>query len=868
MEKQALNATRSLVWRCIFSVMLLALLVLANFLASRQQLQQMATLENSITQFEQMNRSVHEATLLVRQLMNTGLTTNDRQRMAKALQHHGDTLTNLKSTVGHSWPEVFRQPGQDLPAMTLAFADSCRQLAVYAFAKAPSSDHVAVRTVNHLMYEQHLPSLMQDCHAELKTRSNAHASRLMLLNRWHLFSILAVLVFVSIFVLAPMIRRIQIVMTNLASLNETLESRVQERTNDLEARASELMASNETLRELREAMESAVEGIARVDRSAIITGANSAFANLLNQSVKNIRQAPMLELFPDAESAKLAAGLELAKSRGTSEVELKAKSDDKTGTMYLQLVLVKASSGEHEFDGFHCFAKNISARKVAEVALRESEGRFRQLTDHLQQVLWLYEPASDRIIHVNPAFQSVFGVSRSDVFKSNDAWMSAIHEEDRAIFAEARKNLATEGLYDLEYRIVRPDGSIRWIRDRAFPIMIEGNTVSRIAGIADDITESKLLHERLRVSRQSFENLIMNCDVAMLVTDSEGLVQFVNPAALSLLRRKREEILGKVFSLATADKERTEIPLLEENRQVGIAEVSLIRTEWDGQVALFLIMRDITERKRAEEELHSYAAELMRSNKELEDFAFVASHDLQEPLRKIKSFGDRLIKKYFNTLGEDGRTYLERMQNAAQRMDRLIHDLLTYSRVTTKAQPFEMVDLGEIVHEVLGDLEVRIEQTRGKVEVGQLPTIQADPMQMRQLFQNLIGNALKFSKDDEPPHVRVFKAPVLTDIINPHATQFESEMVRVVVSDNGIGFDQKYQDRIFEVFQRLHGRDKYEGTGTGLAVCRKIVHRHHGILTAESTPGEGATFIITLPFSQEESVGDQLVSRTNHADPR
>ena len=801
MEKQALNATRSLVWRCIFSVMLLALLVLANFLASRQQLQQMATLENSITQFEQMNRSVHEATLLVRQLMNTGLTTNDRQRMAKALQHHGDTLTNLKSTVGHSWPEVFRQPGQDLPAMTLAFADSCRQLAVYAFAKAPSSDHVAVRTVNHLMYEQHLPSLMQDCHAELKTRSNAHASRLMLLNRWHLFSILAVLVFVSIFVLAPMIRRIQIVMTNLASLNETLESRVQERTNDLEARASELMASNETLRELREAMESAVEGIARVDRSAIITGANSAFANLLNQSVKNIRQAPMLELFPDAESAKLAAGLELAKSRGTSEVELKAKSDDKTGTMYLQLVLVKASSGEHEFDGFHCFAKNISARKVAEVALRESEGRFRQLTDHLQQVLWLYEPASDRIIHVNPAFQSVFGVSRSDVFKSNDAWMSAIHEEDRAIFAEARKNLATEGLYDLEYRIVRPDGSIRWIRDRAFPIMIEGNTVSRIAGIADDITESKLLHERLRVSRQSFENLIMNCDVAMLVTDSEGLVQFVNPAALSLLRRKREEILGKVFSLATADKERTEIPLLEENRQVGIAEVSLIRTEWDGQVALFLIMRDITERKRAEEELHSYAAELMRSNKELEDFAFVASHDLQEPLRKIKSFGDRLIKKYFNTLGEDGRTYLERMQNAAQRMDRLIHDLLTYSRVTTKAQPFEMVDLGEIVHEVLGDLEVRIEQTRGKVEVGQLPTIQADPMQMRQLFQNLIGNALKFSKDDEPPHVRVFKAPVLTDIINPHATQFESEMVRVVVSDNGIGFDQKYQDRIFEVFQ-------------------------------------------------------------------
>jgi light-regulated signal transduction histidine kinase (bacteriophytochrome) len=180
---------------------------------------------------------------------------------------------------------------------------------------------------------------------------------------------------------------------------------------------------------------------------------------------------------------------------------------------------------------------------------------------------------------------------------------------------------------------------------------------------------------------------------------------------------------------------------------------------------------------------------------------------------------------------------MERVQNAAQRMQTLINDLLTFSRVTTKAQPFAPVDLAELVQEVVADLEARIERTGGRVEIGSLPIIDADPLQIRQLFQNLIGNGLKFHKEEEAPIVKVY-------------TKSLNGTCQILVQDNGIGFDEKYLDRIFAIFQRLHGRLEYEGTGIGLAVCRRIAERHGGSITAKSTPGQGATFIVALPTNQ------------------
>lgn len=236
---------------------------------------------------------------------------------------------------------------------------------------------------------------------------------------------------------------------------------------------------------------------------------------------------------------------------------------------------------------------------------------------------------------------------------------------------------------------------------------------------------------------------------------------------------------------------------------------------------------EIEERLRVEKALEM-------TNLELQQFAYIASHDLQEPLRKIQAFGDRLRSTSADVLGEKSLDYLTRMQNAAARMRQLIEDLLNYSRVTTRGNPFAPVNLEALIGEVVIDLEQRIAETGGRVEIGPLPEVNADKSQMGQLFLNLISNALKFHRDSEKPVVRI-------------EGRRTDGMAKISVQDNGIGFDEKYLDRIFIPFQRLHSRDEFEGTGIGLAVCKKIVERHGGTISASSVAGEGATFILCLP---------------------
>jgi light-regulated signal transduction histidine kinase (bacteriophytochrome) len=259
------------------------------------------------------------------------------------------------------------------------------------------------------------------------------------------------------------------------------------------------------------------------------------------------------------------------------------------------------------------------------------------------------------------------------------------------------------------------------------------------------------------------------------------------------------------------------------------------------------LVDEIEERKRAEQQVREVATELARSNDELEKFAYVASHDLQEPLRKIQAFGDRLRNACRDKLSDTGQEYLDRMLISADRMRRLIDDLLTFSRVTTQARPFVRLNLEKLVGEVVSDLSERIEPAGGTVRVGELPEIEADPTQMRQLFQNLIANAVKFHRPGAPPVVEV-----RGELVGPPADAGggAGPACRVTVRDNGIGFDEKYLDRIFQVFQRLHGRDEYEGTGVGLALCRKIAERHGGSITARSRVGEGSAFVVTLPLRQ------------------
>jgi PAS domain S-box-containing protein len=349
---------------------------------------------------------------------------------------------------------------------------------------------------------------------------------------------------------------------------------------------------------------------------------------------------------------------------------------------------------------------------------------------------------------------------------------------------------------------------------------------------------------------------------ALFVIDSEARIRVINDAVHKLFGYTEPEILGKTIdTLEHIDHEASisrtlsdmlrRAPIRDEERifrtkngeriDVSISVSSLQERDVEGGAVL--IARDIRERMRARDELHAFTVKLQQSNRELEDFAYVASHDLQEPLRKIQAFGDRLKVRYEETLTGEGADYLKRMQSAAARMQALINDLLTFSRVTTKAQPFVPVDLNVVVHEVVHDLEVRIHQAGGEVTVGELPTLDADPSQMHQLIQNLISNGLKFHKLDTPPRVTV-------------SGKKSHDTAEIVVTDEGIGFDERYAERIFTMFERLHGRGAYEGTGIGLAICRKIAQRHGGDISARSTPGEGATFIVTLPVVHRSGFAD------------
>jgi PAS domain S-box-containing protein len=367
--------------------------------------------------------------------------------------------------------------------------------------------------------------------------------------------------------------------------------------------------------------------------------------------------------------------------------------------------------------------------------------------------------------------------------------------------------------------------------------------------------------DELRETRQQFLSLFYDAPVACHEIDRDGTVVRVNTAEGALLGFTPAEMIGRPIWEFMALEERESSSESVRRKLSGdqvLTQVERKYTRRDGTTVFLEIhpklilnasgeimgirsfMIDISKRKQVQHALERQAAELARSNGELEQFAYVASHDLQEPLRKILAFGDRLKTKCGDQLSEDGRDYLMRMQNAAARMQTLIHDLLDLSRIATQPHPFGPVDLQDTVKHVVSDFESKIERIQGRVEIGVLPAIIADRLQMAQLFQNLIGNALKFQRPGEPPVVKISSEHI--------STPEELPCCRIVVEDNGIGFEGKHTDRIFQVFQRLHGRGEYDGSGIGLSICRKIVERHSGFITAEGNPGAGAKFTITLPL--------------------
>jgi PAS domain S-box-containing protein len=433
---------------------------------------------------------------------------------------------------------------------------------------------------------------------------------------------------------------------------------------------------------------------------------------------------------------------------------------------------------------------------------------------------------------------------------------------------------STMGRFEDEGWRVRKDGSQFWANVVITAWRDEAGKVVGFLKITRDLTARRETEMALRESEERFHQLVTNVtDYAIIQLDAQGFVVSWNPGAERIKGYAAEDIIGRHFSVFyprdAVDAGWPEREL-EAARRSGTFQDEGWRARKDGTMfwanvvispftdatgslqGFWKITRDLTERKRVEDQLREAADRLRRSNRELEQFASVAAHDLQEPLRKIEAFGDRLRHRSAAALDERSADYLTRMLSAAGRMRRLINDLLAFSRVSTRPEPFVSLDLRTAVDDVLADLEERLHQTGARVDIGNLPPVLAAPLQMRQLFLNLLGNALKFRRPDTPAVVTV-------------SGRRRGDMAEVVVSDNGIGFEPEYRERIFDVFQRLHGRQEYEGTGIGLAICRKIVERHGGTIVADSEPGAGATFTFTLPL---DSGGESRGEADHHFDGR
>jgi PAS domain S-box-containing protein len=359
---------------------------------------------------------------------------------------------------------------------------------------------------------------------------------------------------------------------------------------------------------------------------------------------------------------------------------------------------------------------------------------------------------------------------------------------------------------------------------------------------------------------EKFRGLLESAPDPIVIVDQHGLIRIVNRQLESVFGYSRDEILDQPVEVLLPERfrgmhhgHRTDYMHRPHTRPMGIGlelfgrrkdgsefpvEISLSPMHSGPELLVTSIIRDLTGRKQVEERLRETAAELARSNAELEQFAYVASHDLQEPLRMVASYTQLLARRYQGRLDADADEFISFAVDGARRMQELINDLLTYSRVGSRALEVTSVDLGHTVDRVVSDLGGAIEDSGAAVTRDDaMPTIEGDALQLQQLFQNLIANAIKFVRPDASPRVHVGAHP-------------SSGGWLVSVSDNGIGIEQQYLDKIFVLFQRLHSRAEYPGTGIGLAICRKIVERHGGSISVESTPGQGTRFEITLPERQ------------------
>jgi PAS domain S-box-containing protein len=572
---------------------------------------------------------------------------------------------------------------------------------------------------------------------------------------------------------------------------------------------------------------------------------NPAFASILNYRAEELVGLPYIELIDTADRDRVQQAIEQLQD-GELIRDLTIRVWDGLGRPHwLQF---SAALGEDRV--IYCAARDITEQKAIEDQIAQHNLILSMAGQTARLGGWSIELPGREVVWSEEMF-GLLGFEPGKV-PTLDEGLALYPPYHRAAISAALEACVTEGQsFDLDVEIRHASGMLLDARLAGQAVRGEDGRIVRISGALQDISERKRAQREIQRLAMRLTTTLESITDAFYTLDTRWHFSYVNQEASQQLRVSVDEMLGKdiweVFPGARESEIGSRYMQAMADHQAAHFEAYYPPMErwfevhaYPSEEGLAVYFRDITERRRTEEELQATLLELERSNRELQEFAFVASHDLQEPLRKIQAFSDRLTARA-DGLDEEGRDYLQRMTSAASRMQALIIDLLNYSRVNTRGQSLQAVELERVLDEVLLDMEAGIEQAACRIERQPLPAVLGDASQLRQVIQNLLSNALKFQAPGNSPLIRIYAEP---------ATGGGSTLC---IADNGIGFDEKYLDRIFNPFQRLHGREAYSGTGIGLAIVKKIIERHGASITASSTPGQGSVFRITFPRINKDS---------------